>query len=152
MHDMMHSESYIRTQRTSTSKLLHAPCSYKHWAATASVLLGIFFGFIGLIPDILSMEDTVSLDRRRIELFSYKEPLGRSQYLCRVSPGSHQGGEDEGRCLLWCRNRVSRRPVVVRGCATRQRCLRKASATEVHTMRRPSCTPHSQPMTGCAAI
>ena len=46
VHDMMHNESYIRTQRTSTSKLLHAPCSYKHWAATASLLLGIFFGFI----------------------------------------------------------------------------------------------------------
>ena len=46
VHDMMHNESYIRTQRTSTSKLLHAPCSYKHWAATASLLLGIFFGFM----------------------------------------------------------------------------------------------------------
>ena len=46
VHDMMRNESYIRTQRTSTSKLLYAPCSYKHWAATASLLLGIFFGFI----------------------------------------------------------------------------------------------------------
>ena len=44
VHDMMRNESYIRTQRTSTSKLLHAPCSYKHWAATASLLLGIFSG------------------------------------------------------------------------------------------------------------
>ena len=44
VHDMMRNESYIRTQRTSTSKLLYAPCSYKHWAATASLLLGIFSG------------------------------------------------------------------------------------------------------------
>ena len=55
VHDLMHSESYIRTQRTSTSKLLHAPCSYKHWAATASLLLGIFFGFI-LIHQLNSMK------------------------------------------------------------------------------------------------
>ena len=55
VHDMMHNESYIRTQRTSTSKLLHAPCSYKHWAATASLLLGIFFGFI-LIHQLNSMK------------------------------------------------------------------------------------------------
>ena len=46
MHDMMRSESYNRTHWTSTSKLLHARCSEKHWAATASLLLGIFFGFI----------------------------------------------------------------------------------------------------------
>ena len=46
VHDMMRNESYIRTPRTSTSKPLHAPCSYKHWAAIASLLLGIFFGFI----------------------------------------------------------------------------------------------------------
>ena len=53
VHDMMHNESYIRTQPTSTSKLLHAPCSSKHWAATASLLLGIFFGFIFFISFLL---------------------------------------------------------------------------------------------------
>ena len=43
---LMRNESYIRTQRISTSKPLHAPCSYKNCAATDSLLLGIFFGFM----------------------------------------------------------------------------------------------------------
>ena len=46
VHDMMRNESYTRTQRIWTSTPLHAQCSYKNCAATASLLLGIFFGLI----------------------------------------------------------------------------------------------------------
>ena len=43
----MRNESYIRTHRISTSTRLHAQCSYdENCAATASLLLGIFFGLI----------------------------------------------------------------------------------------------------------
>ena len=64
MHDMMHNESYIRTQPTSTSKLLHAPCSYKHWAATASLLLGIFFGFIFWLQKMMIEDEEMKMMRR----------------------------------------------------------------------------------------
>ena len=47
MHDMMRNESYIRTHRISTITRLHAQCSYdENCVATASLLLGIFFGLI----------------------------------------------------------------------------------------------------------
>ena len=59
VHDMMRSKSYIRTHRISTSTPLHAPCSYKNCAATASLLLGIFFGLI--LQIFLSFLESVSL-------------------------------------------------------------------------------------------
>ena len=47
VHDMMRNESYIRTHRISTITRLHAQCSYdENCVATASLLLGIFFGLI----------------------------------------------------------------------------------------------------------
>ena len=46
VHGVMRNESDMRSQRILTSTPLHAPCSYKNCAAAASLLLGIFVGFI----------------------------------------------------------------------------------------------------------
>ena len=93
VYDLMRNESDIRTHRISTITRLHAQCSYdENCVATASLLLGIFFGLIKKKNVRNDIVKSTSVSCGRTRSFS-KRGMHRFRY-GQVLP--HAGGGAEG--------------------------------------------------------